>query len=334
MNTKEFKKYLDKAKKVICSKNSLPILDNIMFSNGRMFVSDLEVEYSYKNDIFEGISGCVDFKTLHKIISKLKNVDFELKANEIQLTIETSKGKFNLELTQLDNTVFMPECNEKIGQLTNEHLPLIKKALNYTSKYELRPVLSRVLLEPNKIVATDAHRLCFYGCENIANDNVLIRKKVANTIDFECEILANGSLKNTSFTNGIETITQRTPEETFPSWRSVVPEISTNILKCESKDMLEKLELAKIAGNDVSQLIELRLCQESKIVSSDIDINTSFIADINEYKGEEMAIGFKNDLLQSIIKTEKTEYIEMSFSDPSRAALINGNVILMPMMIG
>lgn len=337
MNSKEFKKYLDKAKKVVEKNNSYSILDNIMFNDGVFTVSDLEVYYSFKNDCMKSVTALVNFQMLHKVFTKLKNTEFEFVSNESQFIIRTPKGDFNLKNEGNISDYPQPvETELKIGAIKNEHLSLIKKAINYVATDELRSTMMCVNIENEHIVASDAHILCFYKHSGVfeGDESAMLRIKAAKTLDFEGHIFSNVDRNYLRVSSGIETLIQKSVDGSYPNWKAVIPE-NDKTMSLKSDELLEKLELAKITGNSGSELVKLSVNGDVTISSQDIDFDSSYISKIESAKtdGSKIEIGFKNSFLQNILKTEKTEKSTFKFSDASRAAIINDNCIITPMML-
>ena len=332
MKTKDFKLLLDKVNKVIENKNSLPILDNCFLNDGWIKVSDLDVTYSVKCDILNGFNGLVNFNNLYKIFKKLKNVDFKVSQKNDKFIIHTPKGDVSLKLD--NNTEDFPHIEAKyelFDTLSTKESELIRKALKYIARDELRPVLNTVLIDSDHVVASDSHRLCFYKTSKLREKSFMVKPKAAMLVQ-KCEVFKSD--KYLKFVSEDEVIEQRMQEGNFPSWKAILP-TNNNVLSLDPKSFLEQLDLCLISGDKIQLKSKLSLCDSVYIHSEDLDNETEFKGDvIGDYIGDNMDIGFNTKFMMEILKHEGyNDIIDITFSDPSRAMVINNDVILIPMSL-
>lgn len=341
MNAKLFKiGVLDKISKIILKNSTLPILGDVLISNGTITCSDLDIEYTIKHSSLDGIEALVDFATFNKIVSKLKDADITFKNAEDSnsIVIESTKGDFSLGATGHDLKEFPLHAGtfEPIATIQDEHIPLIKKALKYTSSDELRPVMQNILLDASGfIVSTNAVRLCYYHSTPVYTEDILLNPKIPNILNSSATVyMETTEDKLLRFTTEDEVITQLKIKDTFPNWKAVIPgdEHLTSRLAVNSKTLLERLELGQIAAPSKSSFAQFVLSDEvSKIVCIDIDYDNKYTGKLegSSYTGGTFNIEIINSMLQDVIKTEKVTDLDIRIQGPHHPLIINNCILLM-----
>lgn len=335
MKTKDLLPVLKKMKKVKAS-SSLPILDNVMNDKGTLTVSNLELTYT-ANIGFDG-SFLTDMKQLDKILSRIpKESEIEMTANQANVTLQILKGgTFTLSTEDVEDFPLIPETKENVGILTAEDVKLIKKAVKFTNDDGgLRPVMGCVFCGAKHIVASDAHKLCYFQYSKGLNKSILIPDFCVALMD-EVEYSVYIGNSRIRLTNEHETIVARFPDAPYPQYQAVLPTNNTNVYEVNTKTLVDTIKLAEISASQTTKLIRLTFSGHSLIIASkDLDFSTSFMQSIKclpHDKAEPLEIGFKSDfILEVLAYCGETTTIKMS--DPSRAALFNDDLLLMPMMI-
>lgn len=335
MKTKDLLPVLKKMKKVKAS-SSLPILDNVLNDNGTLTVSNLELTYT-ANIGFAG-KFLTDFKQLEKIAGRIsKESEIEMTANQSGVTLQILKGgTFTLSTQSVEDFPLMPETKENVGILTAEDVKLIKKAVKFTNDDGgLRPVMGCVFCGDKHIVASDAHKLCYFKYSKGVNKPVLIPDFcVALMDDTEYSVYIGNS--RIRLANENETIVARFPDVPYPLYEAVIPKNNMNVYEINTKILVDTIKLAEISANQTTKLIRFTFSGHNLTVSSkDLDYSTSFMQSIKclpHDKAEPLEIGFKSDFILEVL-TYCRETTTIKMSDPSRAALFNDDLLLMPMMI-
>jgi DNA polymerase III sliding clamp (beta) subunit (PCNA family) len=366
MNTNELKNFCAKAKKIITNKHPLPILDYVLIENGQITASDLETTLIHQVSGLDGLKGTILFKDLCGIVDKLKNqeVNFEFSEKVIPeketcfyCKIVSKKGTFNFTT---ENPAYFPQLpspfeDQPFEFLSAGDIDLIKKVSKYALKDELRPILSTVLVGYD-IAATDTSILTFNKRERSTKPFMIKQKVVSllesmpyscfeNVVERESTDWIDGKkmvekhtvIRNIKLITDSETIIYRAVEGTYPDYQQVIPDISRvqSEVLLQSDELKEILDLCAMSVNKASGLIRFvnsPMFGSLTISCQDIDFGKSFTHNIEvENTGEEIEIGFNLDYLQKIITTEKVDGLHFKFVDPETVALINDNMLLMPM---
>jgi len=314
------------------SKNSkLPILDNILFSDGKMIATDLESFMIYDSD-FSG-NFLADSKTLQKISQKVdKNADVQLykSGEKIKLAINGSeKFTFSCDCETEDFPLLPAESFNEIIFTESDYKNAVR-ASAYVATDELRPALMSVHIGAD-IVASDAHKMFFIKKEIPQSDAILIPGVVFKYLPKEGIKSFSNSQKYVQLTfDGFSFITRKIEEE-YPNYKAVIPEEFNGELSMSHKELKSHVEMALLAAGE-RQLIKFRLADKCYIYSDDLDYGREYKSEIvAKYTGKPMDIGFKGSFLLDVLK-DMTE-ITGRFVDPSRAAVFNGEMLLLPMMI-
>jgi len=338
MKTTDFKEFCAKAKKIV-GKSSLPILDYVLIKAGSLTVSDLEITLIQEIEGLKDLPAfTLNFKDFSQILDKLKDteISFDVK-DEFIISLVSKKGVFNLTGCDPLDYPRNPEGfeNSEFDYLSLKDIKLIKKAVNYVAKDELRPVMNTVFISDH-IVGSDSHRLAFYKREGFKNE-FMIPAKVIDLIDEKSEISVFGSEYNLKFVSDKFTLLYRKIEGEYPKYKRVIPTEFKSFFNIDASQLSEILDLALLSANKSSGLVRLQNdtdLQTLQISSRDIDYGKSFLHTVEvENSGEFIEFGAKIQFLQSIIKTEKMNVCTFKLSDASRAFIINDEVLLMPMEI-
>lgn len=345
MKTSELKKYIVNVKKFNPGKNTLPILDNILISDQMLIVSNLEVIYKVKfDDLDPGLNVLIDIRYLEQIVKKVKSLEIDINTPG---KIITNKGSFNYNLEYYDVSEF-PEFGftpkKEIGSLNIDAISTLKNAVNYTGNDYLRQVMTGVFINKDKIVATDAHYLMFkdHNC-NISEDFIIPANAVNMLSEKDYSITYNTKGNDTQllsemycFENGNEQIIFRGIDGKYPNFDAVIPKenpITVNLCK---PNFIEILTLAQISANKSTKNIIIELKDGDVFVTSkDEDFKRAYSGQVpggNYNTVDPFIIGFNSALLLKCLKFMPDNIsIEMSLSN--RAIIINGYMLLMPVML-
>lgn len=155
-------------------------------------------------------------------------------------------------------------------------------------------------------------------------------------------IFINGN--SVRFEYGSESIVATLLEGNYPNYRSVIPQNNDKILSIGAADLKGAIKRVSVFANQSSSLVKLELSSDLvKLSAQDVDYSTAADETVPcEYNNDPMAIGFKGHFLTELISAIPTSNLQMSFSDPSRAALITPvdeesedklTYLLMPMLL-
>ncbi|MCF8379485.1 MAG: DNA polymerase III subunit beta [Bacteroidales bacterium] len=370
VSSTELLSHLQSVSRVISSKNTLPILDNFLFSLSgtelEITASDLETTLITKIKLENASDDgkiAVPAKILGDTLKEFPEqpLTFEINTSSMSVVISSENGQFTVVGQNGDEFPQMAKLKEddKTELTIDSELLLsgITKALFATADDELRPVMNGILLEISEdnltFVASDAHKLVRYkrmDGKGESSSSFILPKKPAsllkNILPKEDNVVkVEFDNKNASFTLTDYTLVCRLVEGNYPSYNSVIPTKNPNKLTIGRQELYNSLKRVSVFSNQASNLVKLKIKGNQLTVSAqDIDFSISAYERLNcQYDGDDMEIGFKSTFMIEILANLHTEDIVIELSDPTRAGLIlptpseNKNedvlMLLMPMMI-
>ncbi len=215
----------------------------------------------------------------------------------------------------------------------------ISKTIFATGNDELRPNMMGVFCELSAdcvtFVATDAHKLVRYRNSEVKTDEfssfILPKKPIAhlkNILTNHAEsvhIDYSQSTHHIRFAFGNFELYSSLKEGKYPNYEQVIPKDNPNVLVIGRDEFLKSI---RRLGNYSSQsTFQVRLSLNDNglnMTAEDMDFSYKGAENIQcEYHGEPMEIGFNSRFLREMIENLDADNIQMSFSKPSRAALIS-----------
>ncbi len=362
--------HLQAISRVISSKNTLPILDNFLFSleEGKLEItaSDLEstliTQVSLENTDGSGVIA-IPARILNDTLKEFPDIPltFEINVETLTIVIQSENGKFSImgqngaEFPQMP--VIKDDQKQHLELDKDLILTAISKTLFATADDELRPVMNGIFLElsPDDItfVASDAHKLVRYkrtdASAGAASSFILPKKPAALLKNIlpkeENNIVLEFDDRNASFTLTNYKLVCRLVEGNYPSYNSVIPTGNPFKVTIDRLAMYNTLKRVSVFSNQASNLVKLAFKGNLLDVSAqDIDFSISANERIScQYDGEDMEIGFKSTFLIEILANLTSDEVILELSDPTRAGILlpseSGNenedtlMLLMPMMI-
>lgn len=360
---------LQAVSRVIGSKNSLPILDDVLFrlegNQLSLTASDGETTIRTRMEVedAEG-AGLVAFgaKILIETFKQFPEVPLQFKIDEqnFGMTISSPNGEYSVVGVNGAEYPEIPfEAEQDCHAFTMSSgllLDAISKTIFCTAEDELRPVMNGIFfdLTPEKatLVATDAHRLVRYSNTTVHVEepaSFILPKKPAMLLKNvlqkdEADVEIQFGARNVLFTFGSTVIVCRLIDGRYPNYNAVIPQNNTNIMTIDRLTLLSACKRVAVFANTSTALIRLALNENSVTISSqDIDFSTSAEEKlVCSYTGIPMAIGFKAPFLCEILSTLQSDEIQLELADPARAGLILPSeneeneellMLLMPMLL-
>lgn len=366
----ELLNHLQVVSRVISSKNTLPILDNILFSlEGKkleLTASDLESTLTTSmelENVSDGGTIAIPARLLNDTLKEFPDqpLTFDVNAESLAVVINSENGQFSIMGQNGSDFPQIPVVKEedKIAFEVGADVLLqgITNTIFATADDELRPVMNGVFFELASdsltFVASDAHKLVRYkrtDAKAEAEASFILPKKPASLLK---NVLAKetGNIgiefdsKNAYYTMEHYRLVCRLVEGNYPSYNSVIPTENPNKLIIDRLKIVNALKRVSVFSNQASNLIKLQLTGNQVTVSAqDIDFSISAYERIPcQYEGDDLEIGFKSVFLIEILQNLQSADIVIELSDPSRAGILlplekeNENedvlMLLMPMMI-
>ena len=367
VSSKELFAQLQAASRVIAAKNSLQILECVLFDlkgdQLTLTASDGETTLRTTRPV-DGAQGEGKVAVAAKILLEtLKEF------SEQPLTFHIDDQNFGLNITSANGTYSFvgangneyPEMPVELGENSFEMgadvlLDAVNKTIFCTADDELRPVMNGIYFDLSEekitLVATDAHRLVRYINEDVKGTQAvsfILPKKPAQllkqVLQKEAEdVKVTFGQKNAKFEFGTTVIVCRQIEGRFPNYNAVIPQNNTNKVLVDRQTIVNACKRVAVFANTGTSLLKLALSENQiKISAQDIDFSTSAEEIIPcDYSGMPMAIGFKAPFLIEILSNVASQDVLLHLADPARAGLIlpaeneEGQdllVLLMPMLL-
>lgn len=354
--------------RVLASKNSIQILDCILFElqDGKLrltasdsettLVSTLDVDEADSNGMF-AIKAATIINGLKEISDQPITLDVNPETHEIVIYYQNGRSSFVGQGGE--EYPSYPSISDSAQQLTidvNVLLNGISRAIFATAEDEIRPVMNGVFFDitPDSVtfVASDGHKLVrdrsfTTHCEQPAS--FILPKKPAKTLK---DILAkeNGDAivkfddRNARVELENYTLNCRLIEGRYPNYNSVIPQDNPFRVSVDRVTLIGALRRVLVFASTSTSLVKLRVDQNDLIVSTqDIDFSTSAEEHVLcDYSGTAMSIGFKGPFLVDILNSMSSQDVVLELADPSRAGVIvpaeqeeqeDLLMLLMPMML-
>ncbi|MCF8225384.1 MAG: DNA polymerase III subunit beta [Bacteroidales bacterium] len=370
VSSMELLSHLQAISRVISNKNTLPILDNFLFSlnDGVLEITASDLESTLITSInLENADGsgeiAVPARILNDTLKEFAEIPltFEIDTNSLVVVIQSESGKFTIMGQNGAEFPQLPEIKDDQKQeleIDGEILLSgITKTLFATADDELRPVMNGVFMELSEddttFVASDAHKLVRYKRTDIAAGSAssfILPKKPAGLLKNilpkeENMVKLEFDDRNASFTLTNYKMVCRLVEGNYPSYNSVIPTDNPFRMTIDRVEFYNALRRVSVFSNQASNLVKLSLTGNQLTVSAqDIDFSISGTERLNcQYEGDDMEIGFKSTFLIEILANLPSSDVVLEMSDPTRAGIIlpatteNESedilMLLMPMMI-
>ncbi len=359
---------LQAVSRVINNKNSLPILDDVLFdlvgNELKLTASDGETTIRTSVEV-EGVEGGGKVASAAKLLLEtLKEFSeqplaFTIDENNFAVSMVSQNGTYSFVGVNGNEYPEMPGAEMGARELAipaNVLQSAIEKTIFATADDDLRPVMNGIFFDiaEDKVtmVATDAHRLVRYsntGVKPGVAASFILPKKPASLLKNllakeENEVKVTFGAKNARFEFGSTIIVCRQIEGRFPNYNAVIPQSNQNIVTVDRQTIINACKRVAVFANNGTAQLRLALTENSiKISAQDIDFSTSAEETITcDYNGTPMAIGFKAPFLIDLLGSITSADVLLKLADPARAGLLlpaeneeNEDVLmlLMPMLL-
>lgn len=359
---------LQAVSRVINNKNSLPILDDVLFdlvgNELKLTASDGETTIRTSIEV-DGVEGSGKVASAAKLLLEtLKEFSeqplaFTIDENNFAVSMVSQNGTYSFVGVNGNEYPEMPGAEMGARELAipaNVLQSAIEKTIFATADDDLRPVMNGIFFDiaEDKVtmVATDAHRLVRYsntGVKPGVAASFILPKKPASLLKNllakeENEVKVTFGAKNARFEFGNTIIVCRQIEGRFPNYNAVIPQSNQNIVTVDRQTIINACKRVAVFANNGTAQLRLTLTENSiKISAQDIDFSTSAEETITcDYNGTPMAIGFKAPFLIDLLGSITSADVLLKLADPARAGLLlpaeneeNEDVLmlLMPMLL-
>ncbi len=359
---------LQAVSRVIASKNSLAILEDVLFDlNGStltLTASDGETTIRTSLDVENAEGAGKVASGARLLLETLKEfseqpLTFSIDEQNFAVNMVSTNGTYSFVGVNGNEYPEMPATEEDTHSVTMSSkmlLDAINKTIFCTADDELRPVMNGIFFDiaTDKItmVATDAHRLVRYTNTSVSAAepiSFILPKKPATLLKNilgkdDNEVVITFGQKNAKFEFGQTIVVCRQIEGRFPNYNAVIPQNNQNVVVVDRQTLINACKRVAVFANTGTSLLKLALSENQiKISAQDIDFSTSAEETIAcEYNGMPMSIGFKAPFLIEILNAISSTDVKLQLADPARAGLILPTeneesqdllLLLMPMLL-
>ena len=338
MKTSNLKNIIKAISKIVKKANRLhkAIVENIQIENGFIYATNLEIYAKLAlpdNSLNTGYN--LNFAEFKKAVEMFENINY-LANEDKQVIFDADGAKVKYSFQEVSE-VFTPI--EKVYYLAysiGPDLPKLETAIKFVSKDELRPQMCHIAVNNNHIVSTNAHYLYFDPITNKTECNILIKPEVIKIIkDLNTENWkVYESDQYLMFSDGSNEIYQVLEKNNFPNWQAILPQTAETHINANKKELVT--ESKKAANFSSIDLISLNANGCLKIEAKDEDAGKEYSKELKQYskQGSDIKIGFNAVFLNAILSEIESESINFELTGSNRAAIINRNFLLMPVMLG
>ena len=359
---------LQAVSRVINNKNSLPILDDVLFdlAGNILTLTASDGETTIRTNVeVENAEGAGKVASAAKLLLEtLKEFSeqplaFTIDENNFAVSMVSQNGTYSFVGVNGNEYPEMPAAEADARQIAmpaNVLQSAIEKTIFCTADDDLRPVMNGIFFDITEdkvtMVATDAHRLvryCNTGVKAGAVASFILPKKPASMLKNllakeEEDVKVTFGAKNARFEFGSTIVVCRQIEGRFPNYNAVIPQGNQNVVTVDRQTIINACKRVAVFANNGTAQLRLALSENQiKISAQDIDFSTSAEETIScDYNGTPMAIGFKAPFLIDLLGSIASADVQLKLADPARAGLIlpaeneeNEDVLmlLMPMLL-
>ena len=265
---------LQAVSRVINNKNSLPILDDVLFdlvgNELKLTASDGETTIRTSIEV-DGVEGSGKVASAAKLLLEtLKEFSeqplaFTIDENNFAVSMVSQNGTYSFVGVNGNEYPEMPGAEMGARELAipaNVLQSAIEKTIFATADDDLRPVMNGIFFDiaEDKVtmVATDAHRLVRYsntGVKPGVAASFILPKKPASLLKNllakeENEVKVTFGAKNARFEFGSTIIVCRQIEGRFPNYNAVIPQSNQNIVTVDRQTIINACKRVAVFANN------------------------------------------------------------------------------------
>lgn len=371
VSSSELLSSLSSINKVISSKNTLPILDNILFNLENniltLTASDMETTLSVTlpiNTVEREGATAVPAKLLIDTLKEFPDqpLTIVIDTETLMAEITWATGIFRIPCSAADEYPQMQSLKETRNELnvgSDQLMEGISKTIFATADDELRPTMNGIFFDIKTdgltFVASDAHKLVRYRLLNLQAEqdcSFILPKKPA--IFLKGLLPKSGETINLKFDDRHAIFSSpnfsmscRLIEGLFPAYNSVIPVDNPKKIVVDRLEFLAAIRRVSVFSNQASNLIKLKITGNSIDISAqDLDFSISANDKVTcKYENEDLEIGFKSTFLAEILANIPSTEVSIELADAARAGLFipvdteddstdDLLMLLMPIVIG
>ncbi|MDP4038550.1 MAG: DNA polymerase III subunit beta [bacterium] len=331
--------------RVVSSKASLPVLNNLLISTENSLVKlsatnlEIGIIYSIGAKIEEKGSVSVPARLFSELVASLNTDKLQLVAINNNLKIKTTNLESSLNGINPEEFPAIPQIEDKprFNIRADKLLSVLAEVAFNASIDESRPALAGVLVYLKKdqlvLVATDSYRLAERKI-NIKNSEEIKAILPIRTAQELIRILSNieeGGGVNIYLTDteimfeiGSIKVISRLIEGKFPNYEQIIPEKSTTQVNVDKAELLNAVKIANLFARESSNAIKISISEKGEInitsSASQVGENSSIIkAKIN---GHGMDININGRYLVDVLNIISTDKVSLDLSGKLNPCII------------
>lgn len=307
---------------------SLPIVNQTAYIHDGWATSDnLEVRLSVKTNI-KG-EGVIDLTQLAKIKGGFDSA--EIRDGFLFVKKGNAVSKFKL-IGKIDEFPSDDNYPEYLGEVTENDTKAIISLVPFSGNDINRPAMTGVYIGENDIAATDAHILRWMKKDAKFSDVIIPKMAAMIMMPEQYIVTASEKRHRLMFMNESEMLSFRLIDGIYPKYKAVIPDSSEVQAKCKSSDLKQAITNA-LPNSGKNNFIEF-VFRNGKllILTSDPDMGKEYSEEIEATLtgASTFPIGFNGKYLQMCLDSE---YSIFEMTSINKAAIINSNTLLMPVLI-
>ncbi|MBL4652103.1 MAG: DNA polymerase III subunit beta [Flavobacteriales bacterium] len=332
---------------VLNSSNTLPILDNFLFTINKqelkISASDLETTITTSVKLTKADKNgsiAIPAKLLLDTLKTFAEVPLTFTVDEKTFGIEiaSDNGKYKLSGQNGDEFPKIPSVDSAATLDLDSSIIFnaIDKTLFAAGNDELRPVMSGVLFQMTSsgltFVATDAHKLVRYtrkDAKTKKSADLILPKKPLNLL----KSLLTGSDEKVKFEyndanaffkfDNIELVC-RLIDGKYPNYDAVIPKENPNQLSIDRLSFLNSIKRISIFSNKTTHQVRLKIAgSELNLSAEDLDFANEATERLTcSYSGDDIEIGFNSRFLLEMLSNLQTDNVILEMSAPNRAGIL------------
>jgi DNA polymerase-3 subunit beta len=319
---------------VIPKRHTLPICECLKMDSTGFTGTNLEqwIHIPYKNlpEV------CINFQEFMETLKTLGNQIVEMNLDYETYEITFTAGEMNMKSYGENNSEF-PSIPEFIPEFKTT-IPDLTGFVPFASTDELKPAMNGIFVGKD-ICSTDAHRLKVEPNQYHKEGNfdfVIPAKVVHKILNATRTIEVNSDCSRAKVHLDFGFFYTRLMCDKFPSYRNVLPEKTNTFVTINRNGIIKALEACLKYTNKTVPMVKFMLTEDKlSLFAEDMDYSKEFSTTVPcEWTGENgFLAGFNAKFLIQVLKDSKSPEVTLNLSTPNRAAWVDDNFIVMPVMI-
>lgn len=319
---------------VIPKRHTLPICECIKMDSTGFTGTNLEqtIHIPYKNlpEV------CINFQEFMETLKTLGNQIVEMQVNSESYEITFTAGEMNMKSYGQNNSEFplIPEFNPEFKTT----IPDLTSFVPFASTDDCKPAMNGIFVGKD-ICSTDAHRLKVEPNQYHKEGNfdfVVPAKVVPKILNVTRTIEVNSDCSRAKVHLDFGFLYTRLIQDIFPQYENVLPAKTETFATINRNGLIKALEACLKYTNKTTSMVKIMLTDNKlSLFAEDTDYSKEFTTTVEcEWTGENgFLIGMNAKYLIQVLKDRKSPEVTLNLSTPNRAAWVDDNFIVMPLMI-